>query len=904
MSSESLMPTEYAQTSFDSMNAAQSFRQVFLEHCSSNRDFKFLTIYSDDNDTCQSSTVFSNNDLLNRTREYCNFFRAEAVCEGDTVLIVLKESLDLYASFFAAIIYGALPAYSAYPSPKQTPEQFLSGVKDLILYNKIRLVVGFAEVIQLLGQTDELNNGNFKGCFTPTQVTSLVSDTGSMQEIANFPSVNQEAFLQFSSGTTGAKKGVRISIEALFRQIKAYESYVNFDEHSCVVSWLPHYHDMGLIACILMPWVKQVPVVMMSPFQWVKNPTMLLTAIETHHGTHVWQPNFALGHLCRAVSDAPPGYDLSSLQQLICCSEPVLFETVHNFRQVFSNGNIDNLQINNCYAMAENTFAVSSTQTPNLNFLNLDDESFRKGLVAPKSDGKTKIASAGRILPNAEIRILDENRAESAPNRIGEIAIRTNCMLDGYHNNSKATDEAISDGWYFTGDLGFIHENELFVSGRKKDLIIVGGENIYPQDIELILNKEDGLIPGRNVVFGVDDPRVGTEKVIVLAESHKQSDEINTDKIRERIFNQLNISISEIVVLPHQTLKKGTAGKISRFLNRILFLEQNRSQPEAVDLKDPVSRAVQSILPNSSRDRVTEDTLLLSSGLIDSFGFTELIHAVEKETGVVIPKRFWTTNHFNSIGTITSTLNLIRQTGADISQVVDENIDSRVVQKRAASLNSLRTTKSGSTRVPFWEWLINSFPFEGNWCYRPLLRLAGIKLGKNVQFLGRIQVKLRGQNSNIVIGDNAILGDKVDLRNRENGKIVLADRTYLDANVRLVAAREGRIEIGEGTEIGANTVINSGGKTTIGKFVMVAGNVQINSSSHGTLQAEFIKAQAHEHGEVKIGDDCWLGSGVSVIMNSEIQDGVVVSSNSLVSGKLPSFSICAGVPAKVMKVRS
>lgn len=237
-----------------------------------------------------------------------------------------------------------------------------------------------------------------------------------------------------------------------------------------------------------------------------------------------------------------------------------------------------------------------------------------------------------------------------------------------------------------------------------------------------------------------------------------------------------------------------------------------------------------------------------------------------------------------------------------ISEEKTDHRDSAV--NRAESFERLveSRTRTGDF-APFWETVINSVPFRAGLIYRALFRMAGMRIGKNVRFLGRVKVKLRGSTKNIVIGNDVLLGNNVDLRIRENGRIILKDRVYLDENVRIVAAREGSVDVEFGAELGSGSVINSGGQTTIGKFALIANNVNINSSSHGIAKNRFVKDQPHDHGHVKIGDDVWLGSFSTVVMNTEIGEGAVIGANSVARGRIPAFAVCAGCPARVIRYR-
>jgi len=854
--------------------------------------FRWLTIIN------SSGTYnYTYEDLHKRISDYYHFISDKKVQAGDTILIILKESLDLFASFIASVMLGALPAYYAFPSPKQSKTQFFSTITDLVKYNEIKMIIGYPEVINFLQNHNEVENSILVKYDEVKEIKKI--------EISLFEKY-QEAFLQFSSGTTGAKKGVKISSEALFNQINAYKPHVQFDQNSIVVSWLPHYHDMGLISCMLMPLFEKVPIVMLSPFEWVSRPVSLLENIQKYKGTHTWQPNFALGHLVKSVSyEETKNYDLSSLKKLVCCSEPVLYKTVEKFTNHFAPSNLNPEIIYNCYAMAENTFAMTVSNNEKLKYLSIDYDVLKRDNIIEILKGGFKIASAGKPINNTSIKILSDKNTDLPEKEIGEILIKSDCMLDGYHNNPEANDDSFFDEWFKTGDLGFIYNDELYVTGRKKELIIVGGENIYPQDIEQIINDEEHFIEGRNVVFGVEDLRLGTEKIIVLAElkSEKQ-DHVDLIGLKSKIFNQLNISISDIMLLPPKTLKKSTAGKISRYLNRQAYndgffdkyfddKEKNRSNITTLSLES----IIREILPGRSNITINKDTPLFTSGIIDSFGFIDLILKIESTLDIEIPEQLQSFENFQTITTINKTLEQLSNGGDGITKVHKEKKD------YSRSLENLQSQKIIIESQTFRERIINYFPFKKTALYPWFLKMLGMEIGDNVQFLGDVKFKIRGKISNISIGNNVRIGKNVDIRNRENGRIILNNKCYIDNNVRLVAARDGKIDIGEGTEIGSGAVINSGGILKTGKFCLIAGNVNINSSSHCIQRNEYIKIQEHEHGEIIMGDDVWIGSGTSVTMNSRIGDGTIISSNSLVSGDVPEFTIFAGVPARFIRNR-
>lgn len=222
---------------------------------------------------------------------------------------------------------------------------------------------------------------------------------------------------------------------------------------------------------------------------------------------------------------------------------------------------------------------------------------------------------------------------------------------------------------------------------------------------------------------------------------------------------------------------------------------------------------------------------------------------------------------------------------------------------RKNSLNNLKKNRNRSSRRRSLNNILINSIFINSFFYQLILRLFGLKLGKNVIFHSPINFIIDGQIKNIEIDDNVSFGSNVTLKIRENGKIKLKNKVYIDDNVRLVAARDGFISIGEGTEIGANSILNSGGKMTIGSYCLISNNCNINSSTHDTKKSKYIMDQKHIHGETIIKDDVWLGGFVTVTANSKIGEGSVIGANSLVNSEIKEFTVNVGSPTKIVRKR-
>jgi acyl-CoA synthetase (AMP-forming)/AMP-acid ligase II len=342
---------------------------------------------------------------------------------------------------------------------------------------------------------------------------------------------------------------------------------------------------MGLIAGFLMPILLGIPLVLMSPFDWVRAPARLLQAVSQYRGTLSWLPNFAYNFCAQKIRERDlEGVDLSSWRAVINCSEPMYLKSHQMFLQRFQPYGLKSTALATCYAMAENVFAVTQggIQDP----VTVDRISqtayFSEKLARPASGDEPNIAmlSAGLPIDGTQVCIFSEQRVSLPERHIGEIALQSNCMLTGYYNRPDATEKAFHQGWYLTGDLGYMAKGEIFVTGRKKDLIIVGGKNIYPQDLENLANEVPGIYPGRVVAFGVVNDDSGTEDVVIVAEAEANgmlSSEIReelADQIRMHVTHGSDIALRYVQVVEHGWLLKTSSGKIARSANREKYLKE------------------------------------------------------------------------------------------------------------------------------------------------------------------------------------------------------------------------------------------------------------------------------------------------------------------------------------------
>ena len=395
------------------------------------------------------------------------------------------------------------------------------------------------------------------------------------------------AFIQHSAGTTGLQKGVALSHGAVLRQLHHLGEVLRLRPEDRVYSWLPLYHDMGLIACFIMPMVLHMHVVMQSPTDWVMSPGTMLQLISQYRCALAWVPNFAFQFVARrADPEDIPGLDLSSARMLINCSEPVRASSIDEFVTAFAPFGLRPEAMQSSYAMAENVFAVTQSgigdqSLPARTFLREDD--FRNQHRAVPCDVQTPGAlcfvSSGPCLPKNEVRIASDCGDDLPEGGVGEILIRSDSMLDGYYNRPDLTAKALKDGWYWSGDLGFLLDGELYVVGRKKDLIIIAGKNIYPQDVEEIVFSHPSIHPGRAVAFGIYNEELGTEDLIAVAEVNDETflaDSLRIESaIKNAIIGELGIAARTIYLKPPKWIIKSTAGKPARSTTREKLMSEH-----------------------------------------------------------------------------------------------------------------------------------------------------------------------------------------------------------------------------------------------------------------------------------------------------------------------------------------
>jgi len=414
-----------------------------------------VAIYLIQSQRSDQSITYRN--LLDRSFAYAQSLRIAGVHEGDVAILILNHGQELIYAFFGSILAGVIPSIMPFLTEKLDPEHYRQSLTALFEVTRPSVVISGPEFITEINRAraHSPNPPNIlltteipqDGPYTPDELPKLRSNP------------DEIVLLQHSSGTTGLQKGVALSHRAVLNQLDSYSQAIHLTDSDVIVSWLPLYHDMGLIAGFLLPVLCCVPLVLMSPFDWVRAPYRLFQAVSQYRGTLAWLPNFAYNFCAQKVRPREmENVDLSSWRAAINCSEPMHWKSHQVFLDRFTSYGFSPSALATSYAMAENVFAVTQGGISQAVQVDMVNQSLliSEQLAVPATDESSavRMLSAGRPISGTQVRVIDPEGRDLPERSIGEIAINSNCMLTGYYNRPDLDDSTFKDGWYLTGDLG------------------------------------------------------------------------------------------------------------------------------------------------------------------------------------------------------------------------------------------------------------------------------------------------------------------------------------------------------------------------------------------------------------------------------------------------------------------
>jgi len=520
--------------------------------------------------------VYRTADLMGLAGRYAEHYHKQ-LGSGDrpVICVCLYHGIHLQAAFLGGILAGAIPTMVAPPSPRMEKEKYVDSFARMLGHIRPDYIVTNEAVGEAL-RSLRIDAFPAERVLDADSFRALSPLRGSLETAPGWGSDPSDVvLLQHSSGTTGLQKGVALGDRAVLHQVRSYGEVLRLSKRDLIVSWLPLYHDMGLIACFMLPMLAGVPVVTLSPFDWVSQPMLLWRKIKEYRATLCWLPNFAYSFSSKAVRDHHRDeIDLRSIRAFVNCSEPVMARSHAEFQERFGPFGVDEEKLLTCYAMAETVFAV--TQSPIARAPRIDrvcqETLQREQRALPRETPPwVELVSNGPCIEGLELSVVDEKGRACPERQIGEILVRGDCVFSGYFRRADLTSAAFVDGWYKTGDLGYLADGELFVTGRKKDLIIIQGRNFHPGDLEAAVSDLEGVIAGRVAAFGQAEDETGTEILVVLAET-RIDDPVAQGRlkldIRNLIAQTFDCTVGKVFLVPERWLVKSTAGKVARSANR------------------------------------------------------------------------------------------------------------------------------------------------------------------------------------------------------------------------------------------------------------------------------------------------------------------------------------------------
>jgi acyl carrier protein len=549
-------------------DSAATLLEMLQWHVDKHPDRPHVFLYED----ADEPTALTYAELYQGALDYAAGLQARGAEKGTAVAIMLPTGRDYLFTFFATLLVGSIPVPIYPPARLSQLEDHLRRHVRILDNAQARILVTVEQARTIarlmLEQVETLDN--------VVTCAELPTDTPCQPVRAEADDI---AFLQYTSGSTGAPKGVVLTHANLLANIRAMGRAAAVSSSDVFVSWLPLYHDMGLIGAWLGSLYYSMTLVLMSPLAFLARPSRWLWAIHRHRGTLSAAPNFAYELCLSKLDDAElKGLDLSRWRMAFNGAEQVSAQTVRRFNQRFANFGLRSSAMSPVYGLAE---AAVGLAFPPLNRGPLIDRIDRDALLAqgearPAGDEAADVlefVACGRPLPGYQIRVADNGR-ELPDRREGRVQFQGPSATSGYFRNPEAS-RALRDGsWLDTGDLGYIAAGDIFITSRTKDLIVRGGRNIYPYEVEEAIGELEGVRKGCVAMFGSLDAETGTERIIVVAET-RETDPAVLESLRRTgmaLANRLlGMPPDEIILAPPHTVLKTSSGKIRRSAVRDLY---------------------------------------------------------------------------------------------------------------------------------------------------------------------------------------------------------------------------------------------------------------------------------------------------------------------------------------------
>jgi 1-acyl-sn-glycerol-3-phosphate acyltransferase len=555
---------------------------------------------------------------------------------GGTVAIMLPTSLDYFYCFMGVLMAGCIPV-PLYPPARLTQiEDHLKRHVDILNNAQVQFLITIPEARSI-------------AILLRSRVASLkkvmdVAQLSTAGPIRSRPEAKgiDIAFLQYTSGSTGTPKGVVLTHDNLLANIRAMARTFNVSSSDTFVSWLPLYHDMGLIGAWLASLYCAMPLILMSPLAFLSRPSRWLWAVHNHRGTISAGPNFAYEYCLAKIDDAElHGLDLSCWRMAVNGAEQVSPATIERFQQRFGPFKFRAEAMTPSYGLAETSLGLSFPgldQAPKIDCIRRDlfTRTRRAEPVAGDDPQALRFVSCGCPLAGHQVQIVDAAGREVADREEGRLLFKGPSCTSGYYRNPEATAALFHGQWLDSGDLAYIAGGEIYLTGRSKDIIIRAGRNIYPSELEEAVGGIEGLRKGCIAVFGSTDRESGTEQLVVLAETRERDPEVLNilrRKVSAVVVDMLGAPPDDVVLAPPHRVLKTSSGKIRRTASRELYESGRIDQKQHAVWWQFVRLSRQALVPQIRRIRKSTGALLYAAyiylllALLAPFAWTAVVMA-------------------------------------------------------------------------------------------------------------------------------------------------------------------------------------------------------------------------------------------------------------------------------------
>ncbi len=500
--------------------------------------------------------------------------QALGLAPGDRVALILPDQQAFVVAFLAALAAGLVPVPMYPPFSLARVENWRRATEGILRVASPAAIVTVDEVCPLLWSTASRVDAKV---LTWRQLTT--APRAPFTPVAVGP--DDLAFLQFTSGSTTHPRGVMVSHRNIIDNCRRITGGFLRDVDITGVSWLPLYHDMGLIGCVLAPLLAGAPMVFLDTAAFIKRPALWFDLIDRHRATATFAPHFAYALAVRRINETQvAGWDLSCLRVAGCGAEPIAATTLRAFTAHFAAAGLRPEALCPSYGLAEATLMATYTPVEQLWRSQVVDADrlvhhgqARPPAATPAGGVKTvELVGCGVPLPDHQVRIVDEHGQPLPDGRVGQIELAGPSITDGYFADPRATADTYVAGRLRTGDLGYLSDGQLYVTGRHRDLVIVHGRNYAPQTIEWALDGLPGVRAGAVVAFAYPDAQ-GVEQLGIACEATTTDAAAVDHAVRTRISQELALTVAQVVVLRPGTLPKTSSGKVQRSRTRAMVLD-------------------------------------------------------------------------------------------------------------------------------------------------------------------------------------------------------------------------------------------------------------------------------------------------------------------------------------------